>query len=77
MIHRPSAGNSFEFVRVAALRAAQLMNGCVANVAERRRPVLTAQLEVALGKIKALPRADSEAGILPVPTLDPVARVRR
>jgi DNA-directed RNA polymerase subunit K/omega len=53
MVHRPSTANPFEFVRLASLRAAQLMRGCEARVPASHRPVLTAQLEVAAGKIEA------------------------
>ena len=53
MIHRPSHTNPFEYVRVASLRAAQLMRGCTARVPASHRAVLTAQLEVAAGKVTA------------------------
>lgn len=53
MIHRVPGVNPFEFVKVASLRAAQLMRGCTARVPEGRRPIITAQLEVAAGKVKA------------------------
>ena len=77
MIHRASAANSFEFVRVASLRAAQLMNGSVPRVPVRRTPVLTAQLEVASGEVTAIPRESPHAVAAPRPLLDPVPRVRR
>ena len=56
MIHRLSDTSGFEFVRVSALRAAQLMRGCIPRVPEGHRPVITAQREVAAGKVCALPR---------------------
>jgi DNA-directed RNA polymerase subunit K/omega len=48
--------NGFEFVRVATLRTAQLVRGCTPRVPVGRRSVITAQLEVAAGKVCALPR---------------------
>ncbi len=52
MIHVPPEFNAFEFARVAALRAAQLMRGCTPRVRAGFRPVLTAQLEVLAGKVQ-------------------------
>ena len=52
MIVRPPHSNAFEFVRVAALRAAQLMAGCVPRVVASAKPAITAQREVAEGKIR-------------------------
>ena len=79
MIHRSSEANAFEFVRIASLRAAQLMQGCTARVPARQTPILTAQLEVATGMIEAVPRLD-EVRRASRPTNDPleaVPRVRR
>ncbi|HSG01957.1 MAG TPA: DNA-directed RNA polymerase subunit omega [Vicinamibacterales bacterium] len=56
MIHRPHESNPFEFVVLATLRAAQLMRGCTPRVPAAERPVVTAQLEVAEGKVVSLPR---------------------
>jgi hypothetical protein len=53
MIHRPPETNAFEFVRVATLRAAQLMRGCSPRVAPSHRSVVTAQLEVVSGMVRA------------------------
>lgn len=52
MVVRPPNSNAFEFVRVAALRAAQLMAGCVPRVPESDKPAITAQREVAEGKVR-------------------------
>jgi DNA-directed RNA polymerase subunit K/omega len=52
MIARPPNSNAFEFVRVAALRAAQLMAGCVPRVPVSDKPAITAQREVAEGKVR-------------------------
>ena len=58
MIHRPPEGaNAFEFVIVSALRAAQLMRGCTPRVAAAEKAVVTAQNEVAVGKVRSEPRA--------------------
>ena len=46
----------FEFVRLASLRAVQLMHGCTARVPERHKRTTTARDEVAAGKVSALPR---------------------
>jgi DNA-directed RNA polymerase subunit K/omega len=47
----------FEFVRVAALRTAQLMRGCTPRVAAGGKPTTTAQREIACGKVASAPRA--------------------
>jgi DNA-directed RNA polymerase subunit K/omega len=52
MVARPPSSNAFEFVHVAALRAAQLMAGCVARVPQSPKPAITAQREVAEGKVR-------------------------
>jgi len=59
MIPREASVNPFEFVKVAALRAAQLIRGCTARVPEGHTPVITAQREVAAGKVRAMPRSDA------------------
>lgn len=61
MISRSADDNSFEFVRIAALRAAQLLRGCVARVPAATKAVITAQREVAAGLVHALPRPDAIA----------------
>jgi DNA-directed RNA polymerase subunit K/omega len=45
---------SFEFVVVASLRAAQLARGCTPRVTEDHTSAMTAQLEVADGKVAPL-----------------------
>lgn len=57
MIHRPPGLASFEFVVIAALRAAQLVRGCTPRVPASEKPVVTAQREVAELKCRAAPRA--------------------
>jgi ribosomal protein S8E len=51
MVQRQSTSNAFTFVRVAALRTEQLTKGCIARVPASHRHSITAQLEVAAGKI--------------------------
>jgi DNA-directed RNA polymerase subunit K/omega len=50
------ASNAFEFVIVASLRAAQLMQGSTPRVAASHKAVITAQREVAEGKVSSIPR---------------------
>ncbi len=56
MVHRRQTSNAFTFVRVAAMRTVQLTKGCVARVPPSHRHSLTAQLEVAAGKIAFTPQ---------------------
>ncbi len=51
MVRRPDGSNAFEFVVVSALRAAQLMRGCTPRVESTQKIIMTAQLEVAAGKV--------------------------
>ena len=55
MITLPEDANSFEFARVASLRAAQLMRGCTARVERASKHTVTAQREVADGKVSRIP----------------------
>ena len=59
MIHRPQADNAFEFVRLASLRAAQLMRGCTRRVPGTSKAIVAAQQEVASGLVRALEREDT------------------
>jgi DNA-directed RNA polymerase subunit K/omega len=54
MVQRPLSTNPFEFAVVASLRAAQLMRGCTPHVASTHKVIITAQLEVAAGKVAKL-----------------------
>jgi DNA-directed RNA polymerase subunit K/omega len=49
VVIRPVDANPFEFVVVAALRAQQLLAGCVPRVDGTHTPAITAQMEVADG----------------------------
>jgi DNA-directed RNA polymerase subunit K/omega len=56
---QPEIGK-FEFVKLASLRAAQLMKGCTPRVPAARKSTTTAQREVASGKVFAAPRVTPE-----------------
>ena len=51
MVVRPAAFNSYEFVVIAALRAKQLLSGCVPLVPGDHSAATTAQMEVAEGRV--------------------------
>jgi DNA-directed RNA polymerase subunit K/omega len=75
MIHRASDTNAFEFVRVATLRAAQLMRGCQPRVPASHRSILTAQLEIVAGKVHADVRANGPGRpVLTRDKLEPLLR---
>jgi hypothetical protein len=54
MIFRAPGTGGFTFSKLSALRAAQLMRGCIPRVPLGHKPTVTAQLEVAAGKVLAL-----------------------
>jgi len=59
MIVRPPKGNAFEFSVLASLRAAQLMRGCTPRVTASLKATVTAQREVADGKVwREMPEED-------------------
>lgn len=74
MTHNIPGGNAFESVRVALLRSAQLRRGCTPRVPKSHRWILTAQLEVAAGMVRAEVRAngDSPVAVLNGTGLEPV-----
>jgi len=51
MVRRPDGMNTFEFVILSALRAAQLQRGCTPRVERSAKTAVTAQNEVAQGKV--------------------------
>jgi DNA-directed RNA polymerase subunit K/omega len=57
VIARPAGFNPFEFVILSSLRAAQLMRGCRPRVDASAKAVVTAQREVAEGKVQRSPPA--------------------
>jgi len=52
MVNRSPASNAFEFVVIAALRSQQLQRGCTPRVVIGHRASITAQIEVAAGKVE-------------------------
>jgi DNA-directed RNA polymerase subunit K/omega len=54
VIQRPTHIGAFQFVVVAALRAAQLTRGCLPKVDGLHKVTVTAQLEVSEGRIAAV-----------------------
>ena len=51
MVKRPVEMNAFLFAVTSSLRAAQLMRGCIPRVDSSHKMIMTAQLEVASGKV--------------------------
>lgn len=51
MIHRPPGVSAFEFVVLAGLRAAQLLRGCTPRIEGSHKIIITAQIEIADGKV--------------------------
>jgi DNA-directed RNA polymerase subunit K/omega len=51
MVTRPVDFNAYEFVTVAALRAHQLMAGCIPLVGGEHKATTKALMEVATGKV--------------------------
>jgi DNA-directed RNA polymerase subunit K/omega len=51
MVQRPIAFNAFEFAVLAGLRAGQLARGCTPRVVHADKITVTAQMEVAEGKV--------------------------
>lgn len=58
----PDTMGSFEFVAVAALRAAQLARGCSPRVDGDHSTAVRAQREVAEGKVVRLASVPADAG---------------
>jgi DNA-directed RNA polymerase subunit K/omega len=62
VVHRPSWFNAFEFAVLAGLRAGQLARRCTPRVSGAEKVAVTAQMEVAEGRIvRAPPVAVREA----------------
>jgi hypothetical protein len=51
VVKRPSECGAFEFAVLAGLRAAQLMRGCAPRIASAQKLIVTAQMEIAEGKV--------------------------
>jgi DNA-directed RNA polymerase subunit K/omega len=52
MVQRPLGVNAFEFAVVSGLRAAQPTRGCLPRIKRGHKNTVTAQLEVAAGKVR-------------------------
>jgi DNA-directed RNA polymerase subunit K/omega len=55
VIRPPAGSNPFEFIVLSGQRAAQLMRGCIPKVEKEHKVISTAQVEIATGKVVALP----------------------
>ena len=55
MVKRPAGMNAFEFSVLSSLRAAQLNRGCVPRVERAGKLAVTAQHEIAEGKVVRSP----------------------
>ena len=64
MVRRPVAMNAFEFAVLSGLRAAQLYRGCTPRVEQCPKVAITAQHEVAEGKILPVREAAEPAPLL-------------
>jgi DNA-directed RNA polymerase subunit K/omega len=56
MVTRPPHLNAYQFVVVSALRAQQLLSGCVPRLPGDHSPATMAQMEVAEGRVAAAER---------------------
>jgi DNA-directed RNA polymerase subunit K/omega len=56
MIRRPDGISTFEFAVLSGLRAAQLYRGCAPRVEPSAKVAITAQQEVAEGKVQQAKR---------------------
>jgi DNA-directed RNA polymerase subunit K/omega len=61
MVKRPAGMNAFEFSVLSGLRAAQLSRGCTPRVERAAKLAVTAQHEIAAGKIVRSPTPDPAA----------------
>jgi DNA-directed RNA polymerase subunit K/omega len=69
VLHRPGGFNPFEFAVLAGLRAGQLARGCTPRVTVGHKITVTAQLEVAEGKVVREPWAPAVRIDKPEPAL--------
>ena len=71
MIHRPTGMGAFQFVVLASLRAAQLTRGCRPRIDGLHKLTVTAQVEVAEGKVMQLVAGgETLGGLAPVDDVD-------
>jgi RNA polymerase Rpb6 len=62
MIQRPPGVGAFQFVVLATLRAAQLIRGCRPRVDGAHKAIVTAQFEIAEGKVTQIFDAPAAVG---------------
>jgi DNA-directed RNA polymerase subunit K/omega len=55
VVHRPADLSAFKFAVLAGLRAAQLARGCTPRVTSAQKIAVTAQIEIAEGKVVQSP----------------------
>ena len=60
MIRPPGEMGTFEFVAIATLRVAQLTRGCTPRISEKHSTAITAQMEVAEGRVTSAARVAPE-----------------
>jgi DNA-directed RNA polymerase subunit K/omega len=64
MVISPPVGvGAFQFVVLAALRAAQLTRGCIPRVDGTHKATVTAQFEIAQGKVTQMERAPAVVAV--------------
>jgi DNA-directed RNA polymerase subunit K/omega len=51
LVKRPVEFSRFEFAVLSGLRVAQLIRGCTPRVVSSHKKIMTAQIEVAAGKV--------------------------
>lgn len=61
MVARPTYFNAYEFVTIAALRAHQLMHGCVPQLPGEHKATTMAQMEVTAGKVVGVQASQTPA----------------
>lgn len=62
MVARPTRLNAYEFAVVSALRAHQLMSGCMPQVGGDHKATTIAQMEVATGKVARIAYFETDKG---------------
>jgi len=74
LVQRPTRFNRFEFAVLAGLRATQLSRGCLPRVNGSGKAAVTAQMEVAEGKVARQEEiAASVSGVIEEPVPVPAA----
>jgi hypothetical protein len=72
VVIRPPGVGAFHFITLAALRATQLMRGCLPRIDGEHSVAVTAQLEVANSKVTCV-QATADAPPGPAETAEPSA----